>query len=258
MPIVLPRFLQSYSLWISVLLAFPTFVMLATWNLLPGQLFYNVKLGVEEVPRLALGQSKAAADYEVAIADRRFSEATTLVKSDNTLGLSQLQTSLKTAEQKVIQTQNEQAREQLLTNLIAYNQKLETQKQMVMVVYVQNSSGAQGQTPPSPPLVPTTVQTTAQPAMPPTATTQTPPPTYSYPANNTNAGGITTTPTTVRPSTQQNSTETNTTQTIQSITETQKEIDQIIQNLDKSPEKPGRNFPSKKSGKDHPKSKNED
>lgn len=152
----MPALFRSLSLWIAVVLAIPTSLILVTWNTLPGQTLYPVKRGLEEGPRLAfhLAGSKTAADYEVYLADRRFSEAITLVKSDNTLGLTELTSSLKTTEQKVIETQNDQAREKLVQNLIAYDQKLETQKVALQTSPTPSTS-------PTSPTTPTTGQTTS-------------------------------------------------------------------------------------------------
>lgn len=128
----MPFFLRSISLWVAIILAVPTSLILVTWNALPGQRLYAVKRGLEEVPRIAFGKTKVAADYEVAISDRRFSEAVTLVKTDNTLGLTELNTSIKATETKVLETQNTQAKEKFISNLENYNTKLETQKQTLI------------------------------------------------------------------------------------------------------------------------------
>lgn len=128
----MPLILRSISLWVAVILALPTSLILITWNTLPGQRLYGIKRGLEEVPRIAFGKTKVAADYEVAISDRRFSEAVTLVKADNTLGLTELNTSIKTTETKVLETQNTQAKEKFINNLETYNAKLEAQKQTLV------------------------------------------------------------------------------------------------------------------------------
>lgn len=130
----MPIILRSVSLWIAAVLAIPTSLILVSWSALPGDKLYGVKRGLEEGPRVAfhVAGSKSAADYEVYIADRRFSEATTLAKKDDTAGLKELQTSITATKNVIVQTQNDQARETFIQNLVAYNQKLETQKETII------------------------------------------------------------------------------------------------------------------------------
>lgn len=210
-------FLARASLYLMAALAVPTFLILVSWNALPGSSLYSLKRGLEAGPRLALGNTPLAADYEVALADRRFAEAQALIKSDNALGLSQLQDSIAQATQKIEQTQNAQAKRQLVSNLLAYNQQLETQK----LTLTGGQSGTIAQAPTltqrsstAALITGTTTQPTAQPTTTITTTTtqtQNPPPSQ----NNTQ---VTVTA--------------QTTTTVQAITQTQQQIQQTIIQLE--------------------------
>lgn len=133
----MPIFLRSVSLWIAITLTIPTSLILVTWKALPGENLYGVKRGLEEVPRVAFGKTQIAADYEVAIADRRFSEATTLVKTNHTAGLVELKKSITQATTVVTQTQNETAKTKLVDNLIVYQKALGEQKKTVFLPAVE-------------------------------------------------------------------------------------------------------------------------
>lgn len=126
-------FLKVFSSFFAVALALPTFLVLMTWNALPGQNLYPLKRGLEEVPRLAFGKTKVAADYEVALADRRFIEATTLVKTNDTAGLVELKKSISQASVSVTETKNETAKDKLIDNLIVYQKTLEEEKKTVVL-----------------------------------------------------------------------------------------------------------------------------
>lgn len=206
----MPRILQSYTLWVALVLILPTSVILGTWNLLPGEQFYNVKRSLENVPKIALGNSAASADYEVALTNRRFDEASTLVKSNNTLGLSEFNNSLQSAEQKVISTNNTAAKQKLISDLNTYNQQLQVQKQQIIYVYnityIQNPSPT-GTQPPPPQNQPTY-----------------PTPTSSITQNNSNS----TTSNSI-------SNSVSATNTVNSISQTQDQINQIVNNLNNQP-----------------------
>lgn len=119
---------RSVSLYIALFLAAPTFLILISWNALPGERLYGLKRGLEAGPRLAFGNTRLAADYEVVLTDRRFIEAKTLVKRNDVQGLNELTTSIQLASNKVVSIDNTEAKTKLINNLITYNQQLEQQK----------------------------------------------------------------------------------------------------------------------------------
>lgn len=201
--------LARASTFLAVFLAPPTLLILITWNALPGQSLYPVKRGLEEVPRLAFGKTKTAANYEVLLADRRFIEATTLIKSHNTLGLSELNTSIALAKTKVEETQNTQAEEKLVDNLLVYDQKLEEQK--------------------------TAFVAAAPTITPPPTTTVSPPPAFSPPPASPSPTASPTTPTSPTPLTSLTIPQDE--ETIKAIDDAQEEIQKTIKELKERKEK---------------------
>lgn len=218
-------FLARASTLLAVFLAPPTFLILITWNTLPGQSLYPVKRGLEEVPRLTFGKTKTAADYEVLLADRRFIEATTLIKSHNTLGLSELNTSIALAKTKAEETQNTQAEDKLVNNLLIYNQRLEEQKTTLLAAA---SPPTQSPNTPTPTITPpqTPTQGLPPPALSPATTPSQPP--VSPPAT----AGPAIFPLPPRPNPELQNQE-----TIEAIDDTQEEIKTTIKELKERKEK---------------------
>lgn len=226
----MPWLLAKLSRYFVIILGIPTFLILISWNALPGSNLYSLKRFMEKGPELAFGQTSMGANYGVYLADRRFSEAETLIQSDNTAGLTELNSSIVEAKVKTMQAGDEQTKQQLVNNLIAYNQKLEAQKQVIAsanpapttVVYnVYNVYNSQPGT---------NSQTTANPATP---TTTGQPSTAARPsgtATTPTAAPTGTAGTTASPSTPTTAAAADT--TVQAINQTQQQIQQTINELE--------------------------
>lgn len=141
-------------------LALPASLILASWNALPGDRMYPVKLKLERVAVRLTGETTLARELEVKYIKRRFSEANKLLaKKHSTIGFTLVTAQAKTAKEKVIQAQDTQTKEILVTNLIEFNQRLDEKKAEIKT-----------QTPTSPPA---------------TAFSATPPSKVDHPLNNT-------------------------------------------------------------------------
>lgn len=130
----MPKIFTTISAILAITLALPSFLILISWNAIPGDKLYGLKRNLEKVPQLALGNSKYGANYDVFLVERRFDEADKLANSNETLGLSNLNDSIAQAKQKVLISQSDQARTQLISNLTQYNQKLEERKTQLVAL----------------------------------------------------------------------------------------------------------------------------
>ena len=109
---------------LALILTVPVLLIIVTWNTLPGESFYSVKRTLEEIPRIIFSKGKLAATYEVEMTNRRFDEASALLKTDKPDGLYELYGSIDQAKDKVIQSKNSVAKKQLIKNLNTYRQSL--------------------------------------------------------------------------------------------------------------------------------------
>ena len=93
------KILNYLSIALLLLLAVPTFLILISWNSLPGTNLYPVKRGLESVA-LAF----AGADFETKsnlrskLVARRFDEADILLDQSSTLGLKEFNQEIKTTK----------------------------------------------------------------------------------------------------------------------------------------------------------------
>ncbi len=180
---------------------------------------------------MVFGGSPLAASYEVTLTNRRFGEAETLIASDNTAGLTELQTAISVTAEKIQGTDDPAVKQQFISNLAVYNQKLEEKKQEIAPQSDVPPVGIPNQpvTPaipaqiaaPSPisgaPTTPAIPATSAVPAQPvPITPTVAPPPVQPPP--------VVTTPSPAAEA------------TVVTITQTQKEITQTIKDLEKPAE----------------------
>jgi hypothetical protein len=114
---------------LALLLFLPTVLILASWNSLPGDFIYPVKIGLEKIAAAILSGTSVERQLQVGFAERRFSEADRLlVEQKSTIGFAALITQAETAKKEIVQTQDVTAKEKLVANLTAYEQRLEARK----------------------------------------------------------------------------------------------------------------------------------
>lgn len=223
---------------LAIVLAIPVGLILVTWNALPGDQLYATKRNLETIPRLAFGGNLTlAAQYETKITDRRFFEATTLVKKKNTDGFNDLRQSIRETAQKVKLAKDPAIKKAYIAQLQSYQTALDKEKQILIAAAI-TTPVTPPETPPSttptnPPSSNTTPTNPTKPT-PTTPTTPTTPPTAPPPS--TPQTPPTTPPTTPPPTTPPPTTPpppSDPEDPIDTIDETQDEIDDIIEDLEK-------------------------
>lgn len=171
------HFFDSF-LWIAIVVLFiPSYMIIASWNSLPGQGLYGTKLALE---RLALGivspSYAAESSLQLAYTEKRFAEAKTLFNDKHSVqGLSYLSNQVKATRDTIHKAPNKKTQAELahlyVQKLTEVSAELETQKvaltspsssKTVAVLppkarpqYLQNTQGQQ-----TTPIVPQSVQQT--------------------------------------------------------------------------------------------------
>lgn len=202
---------------LTFLLAIPTSLIIASWNALPGNQMYPVKIQLERIAVRLMGETALARQLEVKYTERRFSEADKLLAQEHsTIGFALVTAQAKTAKEKVIQAQDAKTKETLVNSLIVFNQKLEEKK--AEVKSQASTSTIASTTPPYSP-TPTPVPTSSAP-MPKISPAQATLPTSTPKI-------VTPTPTPIPAPTTQEPEE-----IIDDIEETQEDIEEIIEELE--------------------------
>ena len=121
-------------------LSIPTFLIMVSWNSLPGSGLYPVKRGLEKVAlALVTPSMQATAKLRARLIDRRFAEANSLfIQSSQTLGFIEFDDEVLSAKEDILkkaqdENSDERVVEQEINDLLAklekYNLELEAQKQ---------------------------------------------------------------------------------------------------------------------------------
>lgn len=217
---------------LAVVLAIPVTLILVTWNSLPGDKLYATKRTLETVPRIAFANNHLlAAKYETKITDRRFIEATTLVKKNNVSGFTDLRKSIKDTAQKIKDAKDPAAKKAYIAQLESYQTTLDNERQTLLAAAANNTpttnitAGPTDSTNPTSPTAPNkptnTVTTPTNPTSPTNPSNPTAP-TTTTPTNPTTP--VVTPPPPPPPDPND---------PIDNIDQTQDEIDSVIEDLEK-------------------------
>jgi len=130
--------ISSYLFFLLVaVLAVPTFLILITWNSLPGDRLYPIKRGLEKVALTFAGadfQTKSTLNSKLVA--RRFDEADTLLDRSSTIGLREFNLEVQTTKNDLLEAQQKVKKKEkvqkqttkFITQLKEYNQELESRK----------------------------------------------------------------------------------------------------------------------------------
>lgn len=123
---------KTFSTLVSVLalfLLFPTGMILASWNAIPGDFLYGTKIGLEKVASGVTGDTRINRELQVNLAERRFQEADKLlIEQNSTIGYATLIKQTTVAKDKIIQAQDTASKEKLKSEVIVFQKKLEERK----------------------------------------------------------------------------------------------------------------------------------
>lgn len=114
---------------LAILLAFPVSLILVSWNALPGDTAYPTKKWLETMALKMVEGLPLERKLEVEYIKRRSFEADQLlIQKGSALGYTYLSAQAYSAKEKIVETQDQRAKEDLVTILTELNQKLEKRK----------------------------------------------------------------------------------------------------------------------------------
>jgi hypothetical protein len=214
---------------LAIVLAIPVTLILVTWNSLPGDKLYATKRSLETVPRIAFANNHLlAAKYETKITDRRFIEATTLIKKNNVAGFNDLRKSIKDTAQKIKDAKDPAAKKAYIAQLESYQATLDNEKQTLLAAASNNSPTTNIVVAPTNPTNPTSPTTSTNPSVITNPTNPTTPANPSNPTTPTTPTNPTTPVVTPPPPPPPDPND-----PVDNIDQTQDEIDNVIEDLEK-------------------------
>lgn len=190
------RLILDKILWGTLIILFgPTVMIVASWNALPGDNLYNVKLALEKAALALASPSYATSgNLQIKYTERRFAEAKQLMASKQSIqGLPYLNQQIAETKRMIDAAPNKEAQvalaKQYITTLSTVSTDLETQKQSITMTSPQAPQIPQTpptNTPsptPTPPTMPQTAATGTRgvPTSTPTSTPKTTPTAASTP-----------------------------------------------------------------------------
>ena len=129
------KFLNRILSALAISLAIPTFLMLASWNSLPGERLYSVKRGMEDVVFLLAGKSFWGRYLSVRYTERRYDEAQKLLAEKlSPLGFAILVTQAKKSKDLVIESNDGENGRQLITDVKRYRIEVRNKKEEIQKV----------------------------------------------------------------------------------------------------------------------------
>lgn len=128
------RFLDSF-LWIAIVILFiPSYMIIASWNSLPGEGLYGTKVALERLALVIASPSYAAeSELQLRYTDRRFAEARSLFHDKHSVqGLSYLSDQVKATRDTINKAPNRKTQKELaqlyVQKLTEVSAELESQK----------------------------------------------------------------------------------------------------------------------------------
>ncbi|MBI4153541.1 hypothetical protein HY503_00865 [Candidatus Woesebacteria bacterium] len=123
------KFFNWFSSAFAILFAIPSFLILISWNALPGDSLYGVKTGLEDIALATTIRTPLASAFSLNFTERRFSEANRLLaKSGSTLGYTLLVAEAKETQTIIVDQKDSKKAEELVTKIEEYQKNIEEKK----------------------------------------------------------------------------------------------------------------------------------
>ncbi len=143
-------FVDSF-IWAFLIVFFiPTTLIVASWKASPGDIFYPVKIVVEDVALLVVSPSpQTSGSLRIKYTERRFAEARTLLATKQSVtGLTYLEKQVEVTTQAIAQTSDPQTRQQLAREYVLSLSDISTALVEEKAVVVQEPNPGPSQTKP--------------------------------------------------------------------------------------------------------------
>lgn len=113
----------------AVIFAIPSFLILVSWNALPGERLYGVKTGLEDVALAVTIRTPIASAFSLSFTERRFDEANRLLsKKGSTVGYTLLVAEARETQTIIVDQQDSQRAQELITKIEEYQARIEEKK----------------------------------------------------------------------------------------------------------------------------------
>lgn len=168
-------FLNWFLSGFAILFAVPSFLILISWNALPGDRLYSLKTGLEDITLTLTLKTPLSSKLSVKYTDRRFSEASRLLsKKGSSIGYNLLVSEANQSKDIIVQNQDSKSAAELVAKIDNYQKNIEQKKIAIQTggISIPTSQTATGNK-----TTTTTTTTISSPTPFPTTTQQTPAPT---------------------------------------------------------------------------------
>ena len=109
--------------------AIPSFLILISWNALPGDGLYGIKTGLEDVALAITIRTPIASAFSISFTGRRFDEANRLLsKKGSTVGYTLLVAEARETQTIIVDQRDTQKAQELIANIEEYQARIEEKK----------------------------------------------------------------------------------------------------------------------------------
>ena len=113
----------------AVTFAIPSFLILVSWNALPGEKLYGVKTGLEDMALAVTIRTPIASAFSLSFTERRFDEANRLLsKKGSTVGYTLLVAGARKTQTIIVDQKDTQKAQELIAQIEEYQARIEEKK----------------------------------------------------------------------------------------------------------------------------------
>lgn len=157
------RFLNWFSAGFAAFFSIPTFLILISWNAVPGEALYGLKIALEDVALAITIRTPLASTLSVGYTERRFSEANTLLsQKGSAVGYSLLVAEADESKNIIVSKQDTKQGAQLISKIEEYQKDIEQTQELIrqgrLAVPVKTRVGTETPTPTFQPATPVPAQ----------------------------------------------------------------------------------------------------
>lgn len=165
--------MRSFFNWLATgfaaFFAIPTFLILISWNALPGDSLYGLKTSLEDIALFLTRRTALASTLSVKYTDRRFSEANLLLsKKGSTIGYQLLVNEAQQSRDIIVERRDSRKAQELVAKIENYQKEIELKQTAIQtggvkVPVAQKESPPVAQEPSTTQTTPTQTQTPSPP-----------------------------------------------------------------------------------------------
>lgn len=172
------KFISNFITVSAIILSIPTFLILISWNALPGESLYSLKTGMEDVVLKLIIKTPLASQLSVKYTERRYSEATRLLsQKGSTLGYTLLVEETQKSKNIIVGKNDAQKGQDLVQKIEEYQKNIEEKQFAIQTGGIKVPVASTGSVPGATTTPTKTPTPAATPSVPTVGVVQTPKPT---------------------------------------------------------------------------------